>query len=50
MATVAVIVNGVAYAYDDVLELWNWPAYHNRLLNKNNCQLTGYLKEHKFSR
>ena len=32
------------------LEMWNWPAYDNRLLNKSNCWLTGYLKEHKFSR
>ena len=23
--------------------------YHNRLLNENNCQLTGYLKEYEFA-
>ena len=32
-----------------VVELWNWSAYHNRLLNKNNCWLTGYLKEYEFA-
>ena len=37
------------YQIKVVVELWNWPAYHNWLLNKNNCRLTGYLKEHEFS-
>ena len=32
-----------------VVELWNWSVYHNRLLNENNCRLTGYLKEYEFA-